>query len=148
MNTLVIMDTPQTSGMHIILFSLTFCKLRDLVAQSLGVESRGLLSASLETQHTGFSRRRSTSVSSSRSAVTVVEYNSDIPQLDGKAAIKRQHTQLLNFKIPWWSCLLGVILGPQVTERVAASTAQVTEMDYGEDVDNVSLSNHRCILKY
>ena len=70
-----------------------------------------------------------------RSDITTVDKNSDIPILN-KQAIRRRRTQIAEVKISRWSCFLGFLFGPRITERKALATMKTPDIEEkdGEEV--------------
>ena len=134
-------ESPKTSGKITILFNRVTTN-RSLVP-SLEDHKAGLL----DTPENDSTRRRSTSVSSARSAVTIIDNHSDVPVLDRKE-IQRRCTQVAEVKISWWQCLKGVLLGPQVTERAARKTIIIPEAEEDDDVYGRSIQVECWVLTF
>jgi hypothetical protein len=101
----------------------------------------------LDTPENHSPRRRSTSVSSAKSGITIIDNHSDVPVLDRKE-IQRRRTQVAEVKLSWWQCLIGVLFGPQMTERAARKTIIIPEMEEDDDVCRCSIQVECPVLTF
>jgi len=107
----------------------------DTRGRNVSSQTNGLLSPLPESHSRSGSPTPSSR--SDRSAVTVVENNSEFE--GRKAKFQRRGTQLVTVKIKSrWDCLMGLLFGPDKTEQRIKATVKEpeTEYDYGEAFDH------------